>query len=367
MVDPTAPFWWTVRFPRSPHDRKMTVRDDDQGERMTDYYLSDGEAGTQVIAALRPTLRVLVEEGGRAGHRRHVLGDQGASQRQPREMPMNKPSSPPETLGVRTDEAHRSHRAPDCRCARQPEIENDPDAPMGSAFHRDEIIAMIFHELRSPLAVMSNVLQACRVGASSLDLAKTQEVLDRQVNRALLLVDDLLDISRLGRAVPVMDEAVDLSRVVADAIEDLAHQFRARCQGLAVHLPTEAVFVRGHAIRLAQVVVNLLDNSSKYSPVGGQITLRLARDSDQAVLRIQDNGLGITAEDLPHVFELFFRSKHSLDQPQGGLGIGLALARQLAELHGGMIDARSDGHNRGSEFTLRLPATSARASVELMD
>jgi signal transduction histidine kinase len=269
-----------------------------------------------------------------------------------------------ETLGVMVDEAHHSYRAPDGGCVRRPWTENDPQAKIDSAFHRDEIVAMIVHELRNPLAVMSNVLQMCRAGKSSLVLTKTQEVLDRQLNKALQLVDDLLDISCLSRAGPVTDEAVDLSRVVAEAVEDLDHQFRVQCQVLTVHLPTEAVLVRGHAIRLGQVVVNLLDNSSKYSPVGGLITLRLARDSDYAVLRIQDNGLGITAEDLPHVFDLFFRSRHSLDRPRAGLGIGLALARRLVELHGGTIDARSDGHNRGSEFTLRLPTTSVPAGVD---
>ena len=273
---------------------------------------------------------------------------------------MNEHSPNQERLCVMIDGAHHSHRAPDCRCAQRPRTVNDPEATIDSAFHRDEIVAMIVHEMRSPLAVMSNVLQMCRAGSSSLILTKTQEVLDRQLNKVLQLVDDLLDISCLSRSVPVTDEAVNLSRVVADAVEDLDHQFRVQCQVLTVHLPTEPVFVRGHAIRLGQVVVNLLDNSNKYSPVGGQITVRLARDSDQAVLRIQDNGLGIAAEDLPHVFDLFFRSRHSLDRPRGGLGIGLALARRLVELHGGTIDARSDGHNRGSEFTLRLPATSAR-------
>jgi len=273
---------------------------------------------------------------------------------------MSEPS-PSQNPGVPIGGAHRT-RAMDWRQASQPGTEHDLHARLDSTSHRDEIVAMIVHELRSPLAAMANVLQSCRAAPSSLSLAKTRDLLDRQLHIALHLVDDLLDISRLNVAVPEMDEAVDLSRVVADAVEDLGHQFRVQCQGLAVHLPADAVLVRGHAIRLTQVVANLLDNSSKYSPVGGQITLRLARDADHAVLRIQDNGLGITAEDLPHVFDLFFRSKHSLNRPQGGLGIGLALARRLVELHNGTIDASSDGHNRGSEFTMRLPAAPVHAT-----
>jgi signal transduction histidine kinase len=221
------------------------------------------------------------------------------------------------------------------------------------------MVALIAHELRSPLAAISNGLLVCRSGPSPEALAHVHGILDRQIHKALRLVEDLVDLSRPGSVALTEEAPVDLSRVITDAVEELEHQIRAQQQVLTLELPRCAVLVRGDAMRLQQVVVNLLGNGSKYSPSGGHITLSLAFESDQAVLRIRDGGLGISAEDLPHIFESFFRAGRSFDGRQEGLGLGLAIAQRVIELHGGTIEARSDGPNQGSEFTVRLPAIAA--------
>lgn len=257
---------------------------------------------------------------------------------------------------------HHPEQTSGSQGAEPPLTAADPET-IDLSVYRDETVAMIAHELRSPLAAMSNPLEICRTDTAPLMATKARQILDRQLRKALHLVDDLLDIPRLSRIVPVIDEgAIDLARVIAETAEELGYQFRARSQVLVLDLPANPVLVRGDALRLEQIVVNLLDNSSKYSPTGGHITSKLTRESGWAMLSIQDDGLGIHTDDLPYVFDLFFRAKHPLDRLQGGLGIGLALVRQFVELHGGTIDVRSDGHNRGSEFMVRLPLLTARAA-----
>ncbi len=181
--------------------------------------------------------------------------------------------------------------------------------------------------------------------------------MERQLRKALRLVDDLLDVSRLRRVGRLTDgEHVDFSDVIRDAVEDLDHKVRASQQVLTLEMPADAVWIRGDKIRLEQIVANLIDNSSKYSTPGGQIALNLRCESEHAVLRIVDHGVGISPEDLPHIFDPFFRGKASRNGSNNGLGLGLALARSLVELHSGTIEARSNGHNCGSEFTVRLPS-----------
>jgi signal transduction histidine kinase len=222
--------------------------------------------------------------------------------------------------------------------------------------YREEIVATIVHELRSPLAALSNELELCRADASSQTLNAARQRMERQLRKALRLVDDLLDVSRLRRVARFSDgEPVDFSDVIRRAVEDLDHKVRACQQVLALEMPADAVWIRGDKIRLEQVVANLIDNSSKYSTPGGHITVNLWSDSDHAVLRVRDNGVGIQPEDLPHIFDPFFRGKAPRNESQNGLGLGLALVRRLVELHSGTIEARSRGHNCGSEFLICLP------------
>jgi len=223
----------------------------------------------------------------------------------------------------------------------------------------DELVTLIAHELRSPLAAISNAVVLWRPGTSPQTLANVQDILARQVNKALRLVDDLLDVSRLEFV--IVQDRVDLLQVIAEAVQEIEHQIRVHQQGLALELPADPLFVRGDAMRLQQVVVNLLGNASKYSPSGGHITLRLVRESRQAVLRVRDGGRGISPENLPRIFDPFFRAGTSFDPRLEGLGLGLTLAQRVIERHEGTIGAQSDGPNRGSEFTVRLPVIGATA------
>ena len=221
-----------------------------------------------------------------------------------------------------------------------------------------EIVAMIVHELRGPLATMSNVLDVYRADPSpATHPSARDDILARQLQKALRLVDDLLDASRLARQAPTLATApVDLSQVIKDTVRDLDHEIRNRQQRLILNLPARTVRVQGDGMRLGQIVANLLENSSKYSAAGGQITLSLAREGGQAVLCIRDNGIGIASEDLPHIFDSYYRASHPPEYAASGFGLGLTLARRLVELHGGMIEAKSNGKGCGSEFTITLPA-----------
>jgi signal transduction histidine kinase len=220
-----------------------------------------------------------------------------------------------------------------------------------------EIVAMIVHELRGPLATMSNTLESCRADPNQAAPSPAKEILARQVRKALRLVNDLLDVSRLTHGAPnVLAEPVNISQVITSTVQDLDHEIRKRQQVLILDMAPETVWVLGDAMRLGQIVANLLENGSKYSGMGGKIKLSLTREDIQVVLCVRDDGAGIAPEDLPHVFDPYFRGKHSLEHGESGLGLGLTLVRRLVELHGGSIEARSGGAGCGSEFTLRLPA-----------
>lgn len=219
-----------------------------------------------------------------------------------------------------------------------------------------DVVAMIAHELRSPLAVISNVLTACRASNVPTAIPAAGDVLNRQVKRALRLVNDLMDLSRVGEERLHFDRsAVDLGRALRNAAQDLEPEVRARRQALVVELLVATLWVQGDATRLEQIVGNLLENSSKYSPDGGRIVLTLAYEADQAVLCISDDGAGIAAEDLPRIFEPYFRGSNSAHDHRTGLGLGLTLTKRLVQLHGGTIQAKSRGAGCGSEFTVRLP------------
>ncbi len=220
---------------------------------------------------------------------------------------------------------------------------------------------MIAHELRSPLAVMSNVLKVCRASIMPRAMPAAGDVLNRQVNRALRLVNDLMDLSRLSEEGLSFDRSpVELGPVVRNVAQDLEPELRARRHSLVLELSAEAVSVQGDAIRLEQIVENLLENSCKYSADGGQIELSLSREESQAVLCVRDNGAGICAEELRHIFEPYYRGAGSA-RSSSGLGLGLTLTQRLVRLHGGTIEAESDGAGCGSVFTVRLPAAPAPA------
>jgi len=220
--------------------------------------------------------------------------------------------------------------------------------------HKDEFLAVLAHELRNPLGSMRNAIAFLqRQGPSTPELQWANDLLDRQVQHLTGLVDDLLDLSRVRHGkIALRKEVVELSAVVAHAVETSRPLLESRRQHLTVAVPQEPLRVEADPGRLDQVVGNLMGNAAKYTCEEGRIWLSVERDGGEAVLRVRDTGVGIPAELLPRLFELFMQGP----RPQGGLGIGLTLVKQLVELHGGNVQAFSDGPGRGSEFVVRLPA-----------
>jgi PAS domain S-box-containing protein len=231
------------------------------------------------------------------------------------------------------------------------------DALKEADHRKDEFLAMLAHELRNPLAPIRSALQMMQLkGTDDADVRRAHEVIGRHVLHLVRLVDDLLDVARITRGkVTLLMEPIDLAAVVVQAVEISRPLIDARKHQLDVTLPTSAVWVEADRTRLAQVVSNLLNNAAKYTEEGGRIGLTWERAGDQAVLRVRDEGVGIAAEMLPRVFDLFTQVRGSVSRSDGGLGIGLTLARSLVEMHGGWVQALSPGLGRGSEFAIYLP------------
>ena len=181
-------------------------------------------------------------------------------------------------------------------------------------------------------------------------------MMERQVHHLVRLVDDLLDVSRVMRGkIELRKERVELATVVARAVETVQPLIEAQGHQLRVSISSESLPLDGDPVRLAQVVGNLLTNSAKYTEPNGRIGLTAKRDGNEAVLRVQDTGIGIAPDMLPHIFELFVQVDHAATRSQGGLGIGLTLVKNLIEMHNGTVEAHSEGLGKGSEFIVRLP------------
>jgi PAS domain S-box-containing protein len=223
---------------------------------------------------------------------------------------------------------------------------------------KNEFLAMLGHELRNPLAPMSNALYLLkRSHADGALLTQAEGMIERQLQHLVRLVDDLLDVSRIIRGtIELRRERIDLAAAVRRAMETAQPVVDANGHVVEAALPGRPVHVMGDLIRLAQVIANLLTNAAKYSTRPGRITVRLARESAEAVVAVRDEGEGIPPELLPRVFDLFVQGGHTLARSQGGLGIGLTLVRRLVQMHGGRVSAVSRGKGLGSEFCVRLPA-----------
>ncbi len=221
---------------------------------------------------------------------------------------------------------------------------------------KDEFLATLSHELRNPLAPLSNSLQLLRMIELEPTLSRVTDVMSRQVNHLQRLVDDLLEVSRITRGkIELKPEVTALSDIVHAAIETSRPLADVADHKIHISLPDEPLLVYADPVRLTQVVTNLLNNAVKYSERASNIYLEIQVEGNDAHISVRDDGIGISAEMLPHVFEMFTQVDRSLRRAQGGLGIGLTLVKSLVELHGGTVAARSEGLGKGSEFTVTLP------------
>jgi PAS domain S-box-containing protein len=223
---------------------------------------------------------------------------------------------------------------------------------------KNEFLAMLAHELRNPLAPIRNAVQVLLLkGSHDPDLKWSRDVISRQVAHMARLLDDLLDVSRIShRKLELRKERIELAEVIGNAVETSRPLIDSGGHDLAVVLPSAPVYLQADSVRLAQVFANLLNNAAKYTQPGGHIRLTAERQGSDVVVTVQDDGMGIAADMLPRIFDMFSQGDRVVERYQGGLGIGLSLSRGLVELHGGSIEARSDGPDQGSEFIIRLSA-----------
>lgn len=223
---------------------------------------------------------------------------------------------------------------------------------------KDEFLALLAHELRNPLAPISYAVAASRTpGLTAEQRQRADEIVDRQLAHMSRLLDDLLDISRIKHGTLELKKCpVELRAIVDTAVETARPYLEAKQHTLALELSQPSPRLEADAVRLAQVFSNLLINAAKYTEPGGHIRLRAFEEGGEVVLAVSDNGLGISAEMLPRLFTLFAQDRSAREHAQGGLGVGLSLVRGLVNLHGGCVEARSEGVGRGCEFVVRLPA-----------
>jgi PAS domain S-box-containing protein len=263
-------------------------------------------------------------------------------------------------------EQHREELLERERAARV-EMDRLRQAAESASRAKDEFLAMLGHELRNPLAPIMTALQLMRLRGDAR-LERERDVIERQVSHLTRLVDDLLDVSRIARGkVELKKEPVEVAEIVAKAIEQASPLLEQRTHALDLHVPRLGLLVEADPTRLGQVVSNLLTNAAKYTEAGGRIAVTAWRADDEVCISVRDTGIGISPEMLPRVFDLFAQEAQAADRAQGGLGLGLTIVRNLVDLHGGTVDARSEGLGLGSEFVVRLPALAAPAVAALAE
>ena len=236
------------------------------------------------------------------------------------------------------------------------EIRRSAEALREADQRKDEFLAILAHELRNPLAPIRNSLHILRLTQEHDAAERIRALMERQVCHLVRLVDDLMEVSRITRGkIELRQENVEVAAIIRGAVETSQPLIDSAGLRLAVSVPTEPLILYVDPVRLTQVVSNLLNNAAKYTDRGGQIWLTAKRDGDFVSLHVRDTGIGIPMRMLPRVFELFTQVDRSASRGQGGLGIGLTLVKSLVELHGGTVEARSEGEGQGSEFAIRLP------------
>ena len=221
---------------------------------------------------------------------------------------------------------------------------------------KDEFLAMLGHELRNPLSPIVTALHLMKLRGDA-GTAREQAIIERQLEHLMRLVDDLLDVSRITRGkVELRKEPVELSEVLMKAVEMAGPLLEQRGHRLEIDVRRHGLQCEVDPVRLAQVVSNLLTNAARYTPEGGRVDLHAWHEEGHVVIRVRDDGIGISAEMLPRLFDLFFQGPRGIEREGGGLGLGLALVKNLVELHGGSVSAASEGPGHGSEFVVRMPA-----------
>jgi PAS domain S-box-containing protein len=229
---------------------------------------------------------------------------------------------------------------------------------------KDEFLAMLAHELRNPLAPIRNAAQLLNVHSSGKpEIEWARAVIERQTKHLARLVDGLLDVSRMvSGQITLQKKPAELSEIVQDAVETSRPLIRLRKHHMHLQLPEQPVLLEADVTRLSQVISNLLNNAAKYTDEGGHIQLAAAVDNGIVTIRVRDTGLGIDPQLLPHIFDLFTQAERTPDRSEGGLGIGLTLVKRLVELHGGTVEALSEGLGSGAEFIVRLPVIASTAA-----
>jgi PAS domain S-box-containing protein len=264
-------------------------------------------------------------------------------------------------VAARTEELSRANRTLRQEIAERTRLEGElrrkADELLDADRRKDEFLSMLGHELRNPLAPIFAATEMMRMAADGQPrIERYRAVIERQVKNLSRLVDDLLDVSRITHgAIALKRQMVDLSALVRTAVEAARPLIDGKGHGLRLSLPAEPMLLLVDPTRFDQVLINLLNNAAKYTDPGGQIHLSAGLQGDQVVIRVRDTGVGIPAELLPRIFDIFVQGDRSLDRAQGGLGLGLTLVKNLVEMHGGRIEAHSEGLGRGSEFVIRLP------------
>jgi signal transduction histidine kinase/ActR/RegA family two-component response regulator len=231
---------------------------------------------------------------------------------------------------------------------------------------KDEFLATLAHELRNPLAPVMNSLELMKGAGGDVELMEqSRATVERQIGQMVRLIDDLLDVNRITRnKLELKLERVELASIVSHAVDSCRPLYERAGHLLDVASPPEPIYLNADPVRLAQVVVNLLTNSCKYTEPGGRVWLSAVRQGSEVALTVRDTGVGIPQEMLTKVFDLFTQVDRSLERTAGGLGIGLSLVKRLVEMHGGAVTAHSEGQDQGSEFVVRLPILIERVEPE---
>ncbi len=247
--------------------------------------------------------------------------------------------------------------------ARTAELDGANSALQQADRRKDEFLATLAHELRNPLAPLRNGLQVMRLaGADANVVERARAMMERQLTQIIRLVDDLLDVNRISRGTFILRiERANLADIVHHALETCAPPIQDKQHRLTVSIPPAPIYVDADSARLSQALCNLLVNAAKFTPNGGEIRLDVRRNGGDAVISITDSGVGISADMIDKVFEMFTQLDRSLETSQAGLGIGLSIVQRLVEMHGGTVEARSAGLGTGSEFIVKLPVAVVQA------